>query len=449
MRTPVFNPIWSGSVWLAGAVLTLALAVFNLAHAQASSEVTTENRIPADLGALTLQRAEQLMLARNHDVQRARRAVEAAEAGVTSAGARPNPNLTLGVGSVNPSLGAGGGNLRDKTVDSSLRLDQVLERGDKRELRVAGAKSQEAAAGGDYQDAVRQALLALRQAYYDLLLAQDRLAIANDTLGLFDRSLDAADKRYRAGDIAASDVSRLRVDALRAANDARSAEADLRRARGALALLMDVDAADAIKAVSPWPDARDLPTDVDTEQVIGARADVRAAQARVEAASSARDLARAQRTRDVSVGVQYDHFPASAANPTGTGNTFGVSVSVPLFVNYGFEGEIRRAESDYGAAMDALARTRAQARSELQRARSDLRAAADRLQRYDTSLLVEARRSAESAEFAYRNGAIGVMDLLDARRTLRSIENDAAQAHGDFAKALAAWEAGRAAAPAQ
>src|SRR6185369_3048628 len=137
-------------------------------------EVTTENRIPADLGALTLQRAEQLMLARNHDVQRARRAVEAAEAGVTSAGARPNPNLTLGVGSVNPSLGAGGGNLRDKTVDSSLRLDQVLERGDKRELRVAGAKSQEAAAGGDYQDAVRQALLALRQAYYDLLLAQDR-----------------------------------------------------------------------------------------------------------------------------------------------------------------------------------------------------------------------------------------------------------------------------------
>ena len=30
-----------------------------------------------------------------------------------SAGARPNPNLSLGVGSINPSLGVGGGPYRD------------------------------------------------------------------------------------------------------------------------------------------------------------------------------------------------------------------------------------------------------------------------------------------------------------------------------------------------
>jgi len=205
---------------------------------------------------------------------------------------------------------------------------------------------------------------------------------------------------------------------------------------------MNVNAYGMIKAVSPWPDLRDVPGDIDADNVITARADVRAAQARVEAARTARELARAQRTRDVSVGVQYDHFPATASNPTGTGNTFGFSVSVPLFVSYGFEGEIRRAESDYGAAVDTLARTRTQAKSEVMRALADVRAAADRLQRYKESLLLEARRSAESAEFAYRNGATGVMDLLDARRTLRAIQNDAAQAHGDFAKALAAWEAG-------
>jgi cobalt-zinc-cadmium efflux system outer membrane protein len=92
--------------------------------------------------------------------------------------------------------------------------------------------------------------------------------------------------------------------------------------------------------------------------------------------------------------------------------------------------------------MEALDKVRAQARAEIARAFSDLQAAAERLQRYDESLLVEAKRAADSAEFAYKNGAIGVMDLLDARRTLRAIQIDAASARNDHSKALAAWQAG-------
>jgi cobalt-zinc-cadmium efflux system outer membrane protein len=57
-------------------------------------------------------------------------------------------------------------------------------------------------------------------------------------------------------------------------------------------------------------------------------------------------------------------------------------------------------------------------------------------------LLAEAKKSSDSAEFAYKNGAIGVMDLLDARRTLRAIQLDAAAAQADYAKALAAWQFG-------
>ena len=115
---------------------------------------------------------------------------------------------------------------------------------------------------------------------------------------------------------------------------------------------------------------------------------------------------------------------------------------MPLFVGYYYEGEIRRSEVDYTSAMEALEKVRAQARTDIARAFSDLQATAERLQRYDESLLIEARRAADSAEFAYKNGAIGVMDLLDARRTLRAIQIDAASARNDHAKALAAWQAG-------
>ena len=77
------------------------------------------------------------------------------------------------------------------------------------------------------------------------------------------------------------------------------------------------------------------------------------------------------------------------------------------------------------------------------RTRSDLEASRKRLARFDAELLVAARRVADAQEFAYQKGAIGVLDLLDARRTLRAVRLDAAASRADFAKALAAWRQAR------
>lgn len=400
-----------------------------------------------DLAALTLGQAEQLLQARNRELQAARRAVEAAQANTLSAGAPPNPTLSLGVSQINPAVGVGSGPYKDKIVDSSIRLDQLIERGEKRELRVATARSLESASTQDLSDTYRQQRLALRSAYYDLLLAQDKLDIARDNASLFEHSLQAAELRLKAGDIAAADVSRLRVDALRAANDARAAEADLRRAQLMLAYMVGAEAqANVIRAADPWPALVPVEASDITDELIDRRPDVRAAKDRVEAAQKARELARSLRTHDVTLGMQYDHYPVNPAyalnSGAGTGNSYGVFVSVPLFARYYYEGEIRGAEVGYDAAVEAMDKVRAQARSELMRAFSDLEAAEARLNRYDGSLLGEAKKAADSAEFAYKNGAIGVMDLLDSRRTLRAIQVDAASARDDYAKALAAWQAG-------
>ncbi|HYU70017.1 MAG TPA: TolC family protein [Burkholderiales bacterium] len=400
----------------------------------------------ADLGALTLAQAEQLLRSRNRELQAARRAVEAAQANTLSAGARPNPTLSLGVGAINPSAGVGTGPWRDKTVDSSIRVDQVIERGDRRELRIANARSLESASAEDLSDTIRQQRLALRAAYYDLLLAQDKVDIARDTTSLFEGSLRAAELRLKAGDIAMADVARLRVDALRAQNDARGAEADRRRAQLVLGYLIGAEAqAMSIRAADPWPPLAFLEAAGVADELIERRPDVRAARNRVEGAQKARDLARSLRTRDLTVGAQVDHYPIGTGantNTFGSGNSYGVFMSIPLFARYYYEGEIQRSEVDYNAALEALDKVRAQARAELSRTLSDLQAAAERLRRYDESLSVEARKAADSVEFAYKNGAIGVMDLLDARRTLRTIQIDSAAARNDYSKALAAWEAG-------
>jgi len=399
-----------------------------------------------DLVRLSLADADALLVQKNRELQAARRAVEAAEAVTLTAGARPNPNLSLGVGSINPKVGIGAGGLRDKIVDSSIRIDQLVERGNKVELRVSTAKKLETASGEDLADTLRQQRLALRGSYYDLMLAQDKVAISADTAALYQQSLLAADLRLKAGDIASSDLARIRVDALRAQNDARTAEAERRHAQLALAYLIGAERqAQAILSADPWPVPQAL-ANADVDALIEQRPDVRAAGSRVEAANAGRELARSLRTRDLTLGAQFDHYPVNPlyadTSGAGTGNTWGLFVSVPLFTRYYYEGEIAQAESAYNSATDNLERTRAIARSEIAKALSDVTAAAERLKRFQESMLAEAKNSAESAEFAYKNGAIGVMDLLDARRTLRAIQLDAAAAQADHAKALAAWQAG-------
>jgi len=411
-------------------LITLSLLCCLTAPAQAQTP---------DFANLSLSAADALLLRKNRELQAARRAAEAAAAATLSAGQRPNPNLSLSTVNINPNRGIGAGTLRDKAMDSTIRLDQLIERGNKRELRVSTAQKLEAASGEDLADTLRQQRLGLRGSYYDLLLAQDRVAISAGTAELYQHSLQAADLRLKAGDIASSDVARIRVDALRAQNDALAAEAERRRAQLALAYLIGAErGAELLRATDAWPAPQAVAT-ADLDELIERRPDVRAARSRIEAADAARELARSLRTRDVSVGVQFEHFPDSVGN---TSNSYGVALSVPLFTRYYYEGEIAQAEAAYNSAADNLERTRAVARAEIARALSDLTAAGERLARYRDSMLTEAKKSADSAEFAYKNGAIGVMDLLDARRTLQAIQLDAAAAQADYAKALAAWQAG-------
>ena len=423
---------------IAGSALAALLAGAGVVAAQ----------VPDTLQALTLPAVESMVLQRNRDIALARRAVLQAEADVITAGQKPNPQLTWLTQNINRSRGIGAGGLRDKTVDSIIGLAQTFERGDKAGLRVATAQLLTGAAGADLADSGRVALLAARAAYFDLLAAQEKQASANDTAQLFARTLDAARLRLRAGDLAGADVARIGVDASRAQNDAAGAAADVARGRIALALLLAAEAdAGGLRAVSPWPPSTIAIAAPPIEEAVAARADVRAAAARVAAADRARELAQSWRTRDLTVSVQLEHYPTSDANPGGSGNSVGVGVSVPLFLRHSNEGAIARAQADWYAARDFLEKVKGEARAELQRARGDLEAARDRRVRIDGELLPRALQSAEAAEFAFRNGAIGVMDLLDARRTLKAIQIDASTARADFARALAVWQANVEAAP--
>jgi len=399
---------------------------------------------PIVLNQLSLQQAEQLFAGGNRELLAAKRAVEGAEADTLIAGQRPNPVLSLGLSSVNVNRGQGNMNqngsngLWDKTYNSALQVSQLYERGNKRELRTAVAESAVKASGFDLKETYRQQALTMATAYYDLKLAQDTLLIQQANVGSYDKTLQAAQLRLKAGDVASADVARIRVDALRASNDLRQAEANLQKAQAMLAYLLgkDQDAA-RLYVTDPWPSLLSDPSSDTENSWLPQRSDVQAADARMEQAQRARKLAESLKTRDLTWSLAYQHFPGQ--EPGSAPDTLGGSVSIPLFTNYQYEGEAARAEVGYTSAMEAKEQVRAAAVAEMRRAKADLQAAVDKNRRFDQSILSEAQKASDAAEFAYQHGAMSVMDLLDARRILRVLQLESASVKADYAKSLSAW----------
>lgn len=388
---------------------------------------------PASPPVLTLAQAQSMLLAHNRDLLAAQRSVEAAQASQLSAAARPNPQVSINTASINPHS-VGGGSPYDKRMDTILRIDQVIERGDKRDLRIKTARQLEKASEADLADITRQQRIALFNAYYDVAYAQDKIQFTAEAARLAAASQKKAELRLSAGDIAASEVARIKVDTLRAQNDAEQAVADAANARIALAYLLGLDSQAAqIRVDASWPAANSPGAAPDFNSIISRRADVQAAQARVDAARQYRELARAQRTRDISVGAQVEHYPGQ------TENTVGLGISFPLFLGNRFEGDIRNAEVALSSAEDNLERVRALALGELNRSQAALASSQARLLRYQTSLLPAARQAMDAAEFGFANGAISAVELLDARRTWRAIQLEALSAQSDYARALAIW----------
>ncbi|MBS1129136.1 MAG: Outer rane efflux protein [Proteobacteria bacterium] len=379
--------------------------------------------------ALHLPEAEQMVEQRNRALISARRASAAGEAVVDMAGARPNPVVSLNTSGFNSRSSGSGGNL-----DTTLRIDQPIERGNKRSLRLAVADSLLQANRSDESDSLRQQRLLARLAYFDLKAAEDKLRLANESAQLARQILAKADLRLRAGDLSAADVARIRTDTLKIESDAVQAQVDLRRSRLALAQLLAMEKEAArLATADPWPAFSRLAI---TTPEIEMRPDVIAARQRLEAAERSIQLAKAQQVRDVTLGAQVERAPDDRNR-----SVYGVGVSVPLFTGYDYRGEIRRAHVDRDSALDELERVRATAAAEFEQFTFEAERMSERARSLQDEALPAARKAHAAVVLAFNHGAASALDVIDARRSLFAIETDTTNALADAAKARAAWAA--------
>jgi cobalt-zinc-cadmium efflux system outer membrane protein len=144
------------------------------------------------------------------------------------------------------------------------------------------------------------------------------------------------------------------------------------------------------------------------------RPDLRAAQQGVTAAKSQYELQRAIGKPDVTVSGNYSHV--SGINTA----TFGGSIPLPIFDRN--QGEIARTRYAISQAEEQEKAASGQVMTDVHDAYESLRQTERVVQLYRSGYLDVAQKDRDISEYAYKRGAVSLLDFLDAERSYRATQ---------------------------
>jgi outer membrane protein TolC len=428
--------------------------------------------------------------------------VDAARAQRLVASSLPPPQLSVGnTGAqfTEPSRGGvRGARFLSPVNNVQVGLSVLVERGRRRELRTRVAEQQIEAAEAQVLDTLRTQLFQLRQVFLGALLARANLEVALGNRAALDRTEALLRRQLRDGAVPESDLLRFQASRLPFEADVTSNAQSYAAGVAAVAALLTADPAafrpgagqvpalgidpsppGALAAPPPGPRGRagtppgpaSAPTTVRTVlspvafdlrgrfdrvpelgigrdelgAAVAGRADVVAAARQADAANANQLLAESGRQRDVSVNGIYGRSRLSQDLPNSSRrldavDSFGLSVSVPIFTGRIVRGNVGIATAQAGQAQAVAQAALLQARAEFAAAWAAHEQARALVGLYNGGALRRAEEAYRSTEQAYLAGGRGLLDVLDALRTLNATRIQANQARHAYLLSLAALE---------
>lgn len=262
------------------------------------------------------------------DVARAR--VGMADATIVTAGARPNPTLSIQPGIPSPYL---------LSLDFSIPIETAGKRG----YRVHAARNLSEAARLDLANSAWAILIGVRLALVNHLVASQNLELLRSEEKVHAEQVNILEQIFSAGEIPRVDVDNARIELAKAQVAARTAEGQVSETRAALAAAIGIPVAGLDRAEFSWPDMDKPPTvessssrEIQHDAVLN-RLDVRRSLAEYAAAESDLQLQIARQYPDINIGPGYTYEERNNFF------TVGFSTSIPLFNRN--QGPISEAEA--------------------------------------------------------------------------------------------------------
>jgi cobalt-zinc-cadmium efflux system outer membrane protein len=431
---------------------------------QAAAQSSTTTPLPR---RLTLPQAETLLIERNLSVLAARYQVDVNRAARLIAGYRLNPSVTVGAEQIpfyspiagsfprffttNPDAGA--------NPVYTVRVDQIIERGGKRELRSSVAEEQLKASEAQLLDAIRTQIFQVRRAFNAATLARENLKLAEEIERQYTQTETLTQAKADQGDIARVEIYRAAAGRLQYQQSTLIARTAYDAATRDVLNLLGASASDVSSSIAQttsleplpegalqFPDSlRAAPLELVAEFddhplaqslselrsiALAERPDVIAARHLLASAESNTQLALAQRERDVDVGYEYQRV--------GNDSTAGVVVQVPLFVHNNQRTLFTQAEAQKRVAEAQLKQAEIQATTDVDKAYQSYLNVRKILDLYSSENLQQLERLRNVATVSYKEGASSLFELLDAQRAYNAAMTSYNQARADYEMSL--WE---------
>ncbi|HEX8750220.1 MAG TPA: TolC family protein [Nitrospira sp.] len=378
---------------------------------------------------LSLNDALALFLQQNLDVLIAKYGIEHSKGQQITARLFPNPTMSVGtLASFTQGLTAG------TSGQIFIQAQQLFELAGKRGYRIEsagfGTQSTEAA----FEDAIRQLGFTVKDSYYRVQLAQRRLALAEENRDRFSRILDINTIRFKKGYIAEVDLIRIRLQMVDFQSQVIQSLQEAESARGDLRQLLRLSPRITMELITDL-EFRRIDPEIGKLRVaaLDVRPDVRSKRFTYSQREADLRLAKAYRVPDVTVGTGYAIQGARGPdNPQQWALNFGLPL--PLFNrNQGgimqAEVAVQSAEADLNKALNLV-------ENEVEVAYRNLMQSRRLVEAYVGGVLDDARATFTIVERAYERGGATILDLLDAARTSRTIQQNYIEALFNYQRNL-------------
>lgn len=378
-------------------------------------------------GKIYLRDALALALLQSPELATSTYDVRAAEARTIQAGLIPNPEIALDV----EDLGGTGERRGFNTAQSTLSLSQLVELGSKRMHRVRLARLDVALADWDYEAKRLDILVDTARAFVDVLAMQRKVNLAETVLELDQRVYGTVSERVKAGRASPLEeqrsqvvVANSRIALARERSELQAARQRLSSMWGSTTPRFSRAEGDLEKASPVTPLSQLLASAAQNPDLARWTTEIAQRQARVTVERS-----RSIPDPRITAGVRRYN------DQNDTAVLAGISVPIPV---YGLNtGNVQEAER-------LLEKSQHQRKASILRvdlgigqAYQKLSAALAEISALKRDVLPIAETAAEAARTGYQEGRFGLLQIIDAQRSLTEARSRLIDAYATYHAALA------------
>lgn len=319
-------------------------------------------------------------------------------------------------------------------MDNEYMIQQTIPFPTKLFLKGTIASKEADMAYEKYKEEERDVIWHIEQPYYQLYLAKKTLEALEENQKLLEQLAGAVKARYESGQSAQDDLLKVQIELSRNSIEVFNWRENVHIQQAHFSHLLDEPLETQYVIVND--DARSVLSYSRPELdrlAITKRPELKALEIGIQRAKDSRTLAYTEWLPDIT--LKYEGRQFKGEDSIRENDTF-IGVTLPVWSLFkGIGGAWKSSEDELKAAEAMYVEMKNEVLLTLHQAYSKVKAARNALNIYENSILPQAKLQVEVALASYEAGKVDFMSVIDAERTLRSMQIE-------YHKAVAEYEMG-------